>query len=84
LFVDELRAFFRLGALVRVGLSDRMASDAGVNELDKGGTVAYVLVLTAQGMFDRLACRTRPFDLLIQLGELAHGEPPPLVDGDTL
>jgi hypothetical protein len=61
-----------------------MAGEAGGDELDEGGTVADVPVLTALGMFDRFAGRSRRFDPVIELSELAPGEPPPLIHGDTL
>ena len=66
-----------------MGFVERLAGQAGGDEAAEVGASQDVLVGTAQGMVDGLAGGPGFGDLLVELGQLAPSEPPPLVERDT-
>ena len=64
--------------LARVGFVERLTGEAGGDEVSEVRAGEDVLVGTAQGMIEGHADGSRSGDLLIDLGQLALHEPPPL------
>ncbi len=64
---------------MRVGFVERLAGQAGSDEAAEVGALQDVLVRTAQGVLDGLVGDLGFGDLVVEGGELAPSEPPPLV-----
>src|SRR5215472_1894532 len=64
--------------LVRVGLVERLAGEAGGGDAGEGGAVEDVVVRAAQRVIDGLAGGLGFGDLVVELGELAPGQQLPV------
>src|SRR5262245_59237238 len=68
----------RKGALMLVGLGERLAGEPGSDDAGEGGALPDVFVGAAQRVFDGLAGGQGVGDLLLELGEFALRKPSPV------
>src|SRR6266540_2287566 len=69
--------------LVRVSFGERLAGETCGDDAGEVGTFHDVLMWAAQRVLDGLAGGLGFDDLLVELGELALREPPPVVERDS-
>ena len=67
-----------------MGFQERLTYQARGHEATEGSALSDVLVGTAKGMLDCLACGLGFSDVLVDFGQLAAREAPPLIDGDAV
>ena len=70
--------------LVPMGFQERLTCHARGHQAAEAGALSDVLVGTAKGVLNCLACGLGFTDVLVDFGQLALREPPPFVDGNTV